>query len=137
MTLFVDTGCFFAAADRGDKHNARAKAILSAGEARLTSDHVLVETWLLLRSRLGRQAADRFWKTVRDGAARVEHVGEADMQVALTIGEEFADQDFSIVDQTSFAVIRRLGIQRVAAFDHHFAVYRFGPGRRLALEIVR
>lgn len=32
--------------------------------------------------------------------------------------------------------MERLGVSRVATFDHHFAVYRFGPGRRHAFEVI-
>jgi hypothetical protein len=32
--------------------------------------------------------------------------------------------------------MRRLGIDRAASFDDHFAVFRFGPKRRHAFEIV-
>jgi predicted nucleic acid-binding protein len=52
------------------------------------------------------------------------------------IGSDFDDQDFSIVDRTSFAVMQRLGVLRVASFDSDFAVFRFGPGRRHAFEIL-
>ena len=60
-----------------------------------------------------------------------------DLEVAWAIGEAFPDQDFSIVDRTSFAVMQRLGVHRVASFDADFAVYRFGRGRNRAFEIVR
>jgi hypothetical protein len=53
-----------------------AKGVLVAGEDLVTTDHVLVETWLLLQRWAG------------------------------------------------------------ATFDHHFAVYRFGPGRRHAFEVI-
>ena len=43
MSLFVDTTIWYAAADRSDVSNGRAKAVLSAGEALVTTDHVLVE----------------------------------------------------------------------------------------------
>jgi len=43
---------------------------------------------------------------------------------------------FSMVDCTSFAVIERLGIRRAFAFDVHFRVFRLGPWRRQALEII-
>jgi hypothetical protein len=46
-------------------------------------------------------------------------------------------QSFSIVARTSFAVMRRLGVLRAATLDEHFAVFRFGPGRNRAFEIVR
>ena len=128
---------FYAAADRGDRSNARAKRVLSAGERLLTSDHVLVETWFLLAHRLGRALAERFWQTIRSGAASVEIVIAADLDVALAIGEGFPDQDFSIVDRTSFAVMLRLGVLRVASLDEHSAIFRFGRNRTRAFEIVR
>lgn len=137
MTLFVDSSAWYAAADAGDRSNARAREILSAGEPLLTTDHVLVETWLLLRHRIGRSAAERFWEGLRGGVAEIQPVGAADLEVAWAIGVTFADQDFSIVDRTSFAVMERLGIRRVAAFDEDFAIYRFGRGRREAFTVVR
>jgi uncharacterized protein len=137
MTAFVDTSAFYAAADRGDTSHERAKVLLSAEDALVTSDHVLVESWALLRHRLGRGAAERFWAAIRSGAAVVESVGTADLEVAWAIGEAFADKDFSIVDRTSFAVMQRLGVQRAVSFDDDFAVVRFGPRRDRAFEVLR
>jgi len=137
MSLFVDTSIWYAAADASDAGNARAKSILTGGESLVTSDHVLLEPWILLRHRIRRQAAERFWEALRNGAATIEPVGMADLEAAWQIGSSFRDQDFSIVDRTSFAVMRRLGIERVASFDSHFAVFRFGPGRRSAFTICR
>ena len=137
MTLFVDTSAWYAAADRSDRSHRRAVAILSGGDALLTSDHVLVETWLLLRHRLSRGAAERFWGGIRSGVSEIEPVGAADLEVAWAVTETFPDQDFSIVDRTSFAVMLRLGLRRAASFDGDFAVFRFGRGRRQAFEVVR
>ena len=137
MSLFVDTSIWYAAADKSDANNNRAKAALSRGEPLITSDHVLVETWTLIRHRLGRRAAERFWEGLRSGAAIVESVGAADLDSAWEIGRSYRDQDFSLVDRTSFAVMRRLGIERVASLDDDFAIFRFGPGRRLAFTVVR
>ncbi len=135
--MFVDTSMFYAAADRGDRSNARAKQVLSADERLVTSDHVLVETWFLISHRLGRSAAERFWEAVRAGAVSVEPVTAADLEVAFAIAEVFPDQDFSIVDRTSFAVMQRLGVFRAASLDEHFSVFRFGRSRSRAFEIVR
>jgi predicted nucleic acid-binding protein len=137
MSLFVDTGIWYAAADSSDRGNSRAKAILKAGEALVTSDHVLVETWTLLHHKLDRKAAERFWEGLRSGIAIIETVTVADLEVAWDIGVEWRDQDFSIVDRTSFAVMRRLGIERVASFDADFAVFRFGAKRRQAFQVLR
>jgi uncharacterized protein len=137
MSLFVDTSVWYAAADRSDASNARAKAVLSAGEPLVTTDHILVETWTLIRHRLGKRPAERFWEGIRLGAATVEPVGTADLDSAWEIGKSYRDQEFSIVDRTSFAVMRRLGIVRAASLDDDFAIFRFGPNRRLAFTVVR
>jgi predicted nucleic acid-binding protein len=137
MSLFVDTSIWYAAADFSDASNASAKAILRSAEPLLTTDHVLVETWTLLRYRIQRSVAERFWEGIRNGVAIIEPVGMADLEAAWQFGISYGDQDFSIVDRTSFAVMRRLGIDRVASLDDHFAVFRFGPKRRQAFTIVR
>jgi len=136
MSLFVDTSVWYAAADASDLGNARAKAILSGGEPLLTSDQVLVETWTLLRYRVHRHAAEQFWQGIHGGVAEVEPVGKADLEAAWQIGQAYPDQDFSLVDRTSFAVMNRLGLERAACFDNHFAIFRFGSKRRHAFEIV-
>ncbi len=78
----------------------------------MTTDHVLIETSTLLHHRLGRRVAEGFWEGLRSGAA-------------------------AIVDRTSFAVMRRLGIERGASFEDHFAIFRFGPNRRRAFTVIR
>jgi predicted nucleic acid-binding protein len=100
----------------------------------VTSDHILVETWLLLRHRLGRGAAESFWDALRAGSATLEVVGPADLELAHAIGADFPEQDFSLVDRTSFAVMQRLRLERVATLDAHFAVFRYG--RRLDRSFV-
>ena len=137
MSVFVDTSAWFAAAYSADRGNRRAKEILRAETGFLTSDHVLVETWYLLRHRIHREAAETFWRQLRSGVAQIETVRPADLEVASDLGSEFPDQDFSIVDRTSFAVMLRLGVHRVVSFDDDFAVFRFGPGRRRAFEVLR
>jgi predicted nucleic acid-binding protein len=97
---------------------------------------VLVETWLLLRYRLGRAAAEGFWDGIRSGLAALEMVGPADLEIAHAAGADFEDQDFSLVDRTSFGVMQRLGIERAASLDAHFAVFRYGRGRDRAFVVV-
>jgi predicted nucleic acid-binding protein len=137
VSLFVDTSAWFAAADADDRSNPRARKLLSSGERLVTSDHVLLETWALLRYRLGRDAAERFWEGLRAGAAAVETVVAADLETAWSIGLAYPDQDFSLVDRTSFAVMQRLGLERVATFDDDFAVYRYGRSRSRAFTVMR
>ena len=137
MSLFVDTSIWYAAADSSDRSNVRSKAILKSGEALVTSDHVLVETWTLLHHKLDRKAAEGFGEGLRSGIALIEAVNLADLEVAWDIGVSWRDQDFSIVDRTSFAVMRRLGIDRVASLDARFAVFRVGPKCRQSFHVLR
>jgi predicted nucleic acid-binding protein len=136
LSVFVDSSVWFAAVVARDRDNVRAKSILRNTTDHVTTDHVLVETWLLLSSRYHRQGAERFWEGVR-GNVRVELITAADLENAWSIGETFADQRFSIVDRTSFAVIERLGMIQVASFDDDFAVYRYGRNRDRAFDVVR
>jgi predicted nucleic acid-binding protein len=137
LTVFVDTSVWFAAANIRDRHNDRAKQLLVAIPSPLLTDHVLIETWNLLNNRVHRQAAENFWLGVRNGVAALEKVTAADFEAAWAIGEIFPDQNFSIVDRTSFAVMGRLGLTCVASFDDDFAVYRYGRGRERAFEVLR
>lgn len=136
MSLFVDSSVFYAAVDAGDTGHARARAVLGRGEALITTDHVLVETWLLLNGRAGKPTAERFWASIRGGSVSLEFVVPSDLETAWSIGEAFPDQRFSIVDRTSFAVMQRIGLHRAASLGSDFAIYRYGPRRDRAFEIV-
>ena len=137
MALFVDTSAWYAAVDAGDSAHARAKALLSTGESLDTSDHVLVETWSLLDVRIGSEVAERFWQRLRTAKVGIQFVEPADLEAAWTIGQKFSDQDFSVVDRSSFAIMERLRLSRVVSFDAHFAIYRYGTRREKAFEVLR
>ncbi len=137
MSLFVDSSVWYSAADRGERRNPRAIAILSAEARLVTSDHVVVETWLLLRHRLSFNAAQGFWDNLRAGVAEIVPVSAEDLEQAARIKDAFPDQQFSVVDCSSFALMQRLGIRRAASFDDDFVIFRYGPGRRRAFEVLR
>jgi predicted nucleic acid-binding protein len=136
LSVFVDTSAWYAAADTADRSHESAKTVLSAAEDLVTTDHILIETWTLLRNRIGRNPALDFWEGL-SSVAMIESVTGADVEVARQIAVAWSDQDFSIVDCTSFAVMQRLGIRRAASYDADFAIFRFGPGRRLAFDVLR
>jgi predicted nucleic acid-binding protein len=137
--LFVDTGAFYAVADSSDSHHAEARAAFKARAASgdlITTDHVVVESWLLLRARLGRNAAMKFWDALMTDVVQVVGVSSADLIRAREIAREWPDQDFSLIDCTSFAAMERLGLEEAFAFDSHFRTYRFGPSRDKAFQVV-
>jgi predicted nucleic acid-binding protein len=137
--VFIDTSAFFALANLADTHHTEALAAYQAtiGRADLkTSDHVILETWYLLRSRMGRPAAMAFWDGLDRGVITIVDVTAQDLRRGREIAQEWSDQAFSIVDCTSFALIERLDIRRAVAFDKHFRIVRFGWRRQRALQIL-
>ncbi len=129
MNIFVDTSAFYGLADRNDRHHEQAQELYNAhisSDRLYTSDLVLAETWLLIRGRLGRQPALQWWAGLRSGIVDVRYAHAVDFEAAWRIIQEYADQDFSLVDCLSFALMERLGIETAFAYDHHFEVYRYG-----------
>lgn len=81
--------------------------------------------------------AGTFAGLTRSSGIPIEFVTPVDLDAAWRTMEAFPDQDFSVVDCTSFAVMERLGVGRAATFDHHFVVYRYGARRDRAFEVLR
>ena len=139
VTTFVDTGAWYAVADASDRHHEEASRYYldQAGKVALvTSDLVVSETWSLLTSHLGRHAALSFWDTLREARIPILPPDAADLEAAWHIAQAFPDQAFSFVDCASFAIMERLGLSEAFAFDAHFLIYRFGPGRQRAFRRV-
>ena len=91
-----------------------------------TTNHVAGETYTLLRVRLGFAAARDALRRLRESRI-VERVfvPEEWEDEAERLLAQYADQDFSYVDATSFVAMRRLGLTNAFAFDHHFTVAGF------------
>jgi predicted nucleic acid-binding protein len=137
VTIFVDSSVWFAAVFEKEAHHARSLEILEQASDLITTDHVVVETWLLLKSRFNQATAEAFCQRVCDGWCGIEMVTNEDLAAAELIRAAFPDQRFSLVDRTSFASLERLGISRVASFDNDFVIYRYGVHRDRAFEVLR
>jgi predicted nucleic acid-binding protein len=137
--IFVDTGAFYALADRADRNHSAAKTVFEArglsGEL-VTSDYVFVESRCLIRARLGRGAAMQYWDAMQSDVVTTYGVTSRDLANARAIAAAWPDQDFSLIDCTSFALMERLRLDEALAFDAHFRIYRFGPQRQRAFRIV-
>lgn len=137
MTVFVDTSAWFAASNDKDRHHQRAMELLDAQSRLMTSTFVLLETWLLPRNKMSFAAAEEFAASIRAGAATLAHATAVDLAEAWQVPAVFDDQRFSLVDRTSFAMMERLGITKVISFDADFVIYRYGPNRDRAFEVLR
>ncbi len=139
MSVLIDTGAFYALADADDAFHHVAKAYYEANLGRQdfgTPAYILVETWHLINGRLGRREAMRFWAGIRQGIVTLLAVQPHHLDAAWAIAQRYRDQDFSLVDCTTFAVMEDLGIQTAFAFDAHFRIYRYGPRKRGFLQVV-
>ncbi|WP_419946951.1 type II toxin-antitoxin system VapC family toxin [Candidatus Poriferisodalis sp.] len=133
---FVDTSAWVSIADGSESSHTRVAEALGDRQGRLlTADHVLQETWMVMKHRHDRFAAETLVNAIRRGTARVEVSLLGDLEVAAAIGATFSDQDFSLSDRTSWAVMERLGITEAVTLDRDFRVYRYGPGRRRAFRV--
>lgn len=128
--VFVDTGAWFALQVPDDAWHAPAafalQRILGQGRTLLTTNLVVGETYSLLVRTHGHAAAWRFLDVLaRSPRLQRIHVDTKAEQEAYELLRRFADQAFSYVDGTSFAVMRRRRLREAFAFDRHFATAGF------------
>ena len=123
MSVFVDTSAFYAVFDADDEEHPRAReaweGLVSGDDLLFTSNYVLVETLALLQSRLGIEAVRVF----HDAAApllRVLWVDRGVQRGAVTAALTAGRRGLSLVDCSSFALMRRHGLDTAFAFDCHF-----------------
>lgn len=128
--VFVDTGAWFAAQVLDDAHHEEAagalRGLIALPIVLVTTNHVVGETYTLLRVTRGYEACRRFLDSL-DASARLERlfVGEDVERRAFAILDRYRDHDFSFVDATSFALMRAERIRHAFAFDSHFATAGF------------
>ncbi|MDD3719279.1 MAG: PIN domain-containing protein [Actinomycetota bacterium] len=123
MRCFVDTSAFIALLNRDDRFHGRAKArwqeLLSDDVPLVTSNYVIMETFTLAMHRLGRRAAKDFNDAVVPVLETVwinEDIHGAAVSSIVVSGK----RNLSLVDCSSFEIMRRLGVERAFAFERHF-----------------
>ena len=123
--VFVDTSFFKGLLDASDSFHQKAKKawqkLKEENTAIITSNYVLDESFTLIRLRCGIKIVHQF----RDDIIKSSHVMKI-MRVTVT-DEAQAWKWFlkdwsklSFTDCVSFALMKRLDIQRAATFDEHF-----------------
>lgn len=126
MSVFVDTSALYAVLDRDDSNHAAATGSferLFGAEELVTHNYVHVEVEQLVRRRLGSRAAAILIDQLLPAMTTV-WVDEALHSEALATIRS-AGRAASLVDQVSFAVMRRSGIDEALAFDADFAAEGF------------
>lgn len=125
--LFVDTGAWFAYANRKDPDYAAVRETLDGFGGRLvTSNYVFDETVSLCRYRLGHAAASAVGSVLFDpDIVDLIRLTADDERAAWDLFRERADQRYSFTDCTSFVLMQRLGLTDVLALDKDFLIEGF------------
>jgi len=132
MSVFVDTGVFYAAFDKNASRHADARGGLSAvlqdasyGQV-MTSDYVYDETVTLTYQRTGSIdraiAVGERLRSTDDGldAVTMHHITESVFCEAIDAFERFDDHGLSFTDATTVALADRHDVDIVLSFDDDF-----------------
>lgn len=123
MTVFVDTSVPVAFLDQSQARHRDVVAAwsrtLARGDLLLTSNYVAVETFALVQRRLGLRAVHILVNPLFPLIERV-WIDEEQHSVATAAVLSAGRRKLSIVDCTSFELMRRRGIRTVLSLDSDF-----------------
>ena len=120
---FVDTSAFLALLDADDEHHPKVKqawaGLLQSEVQLVTSNYVLVETFALVQSRLGVEAVRVFQEDIVP-LLDIRWLDAASHAAATSALLAAGRKKLSLVDCSSFEVMRRGGLKRAFTLDRHF-----------------
>jgi predicted nucleic acid-binding protein len=128
--FFVDTSAWYPLLVAKHPDHARLatalRALIRNRRRLVTTNLVVAETHALLLRRVGAKTALAFVRTV-DEAPNVVIRSTRDLEVEAERDwlVRYADQDFSLTDAVSFAVMTNRRIRDALSLDHHFEVAGF------------
>ncbi len=128
--FFVDTSAWYpllvSAHPDHDRIATSLRALISRKQRLVTTNLVVAETHALLLRRVGHSAALAFVQGVDDSRNLVVRSSlDLELNARRDWLERYHDQDFSLTDAVSFAVMRERGIDQALALDQHFVVAGF------------
>lgn len=128
--VFVDTSAWYALQITDDANHRKARnifpLILKKFGNLVTSNHIIGETYTLLRMSKGYEAARRFITLIRESPRLEEYFADQETERnTYALLHQYRDHAFSFVDGLSFAIMKKEGIRVCFAFDVHFPTAGF------------
>jgi predicted nucleic acid-binding protein len=128
--VFVDTSAWYALQITDDTNHGKAGDIfpllLKRSGKLVTSNHVIGETYTLLRMSRGCDAAMRFITLIRESPRLKEYFADQEMErKAYELLHQYRDHPLSFVDGLSFTIMKEEKIQSCFAFDVRFHIAGF------------
>ena len=122
MSIFVDTGAWFAYFVRRDPdHNAARKWISRNDSLLISSDYILDELFTLLKRRESHTVAVAAGKILNEEKiCQIIKITTDDFIRAWRVFVQFSDKGWSFTDCASKVVMERLSISTAFSFDEHF-----------------
>jgi len=122
MSVFVDTGAWFAYFVRRDPDHTLARKWVSNNNSQLiTSDYILDELFTLLKLRESYAVAVAAGKIlIEEKICQIIKITPDDFTRAWNAFVQFSDKDWSFTDCTSKMIMERLNISTAFSFDEHF-----------------
>ena len=128
MRNFIDTSAFMAVLNKDDQYHQQAieywQKLLNSDDSLFTSNYVLNETIALLQNRFGIEAVRLFENNIQPTIELLwieKEIHRAGMVAVLATNH----RKLSLVDCTSFELIRQNNFEKVFAFDSHFTEQGF------------
>jgi uncharacterized protein len=122
MTL-VDTSAFFALLNSEDPSHRQAgkiwNSLLDSATPLFTSNYIVLESSALLQNRIGFEAVQTFVSDLLP-LVEVQYIDPETHSQALSSFLAARRRKLSLVDCSSFALIRSIGAKSAFAFDRHF-----------------
>jgi predicted nucleic acid-binding protein len=132
VEVFVDTSAWYPIVDRSHPDHPRMADLLvnrvRGGDTLVTTNLVLAEAHALVMRRIEGRVARAFLAGARAAPNVVVH-STAELEVVAEARwlTHFQDQDFSLTDAVSFAVMAERGMAGALTLDRHFAAAGFVP----------
>jgi len=123
MNIFLDTAAFLAVLNANDQFHQPAKRIwneiLSQDSSLFSSNYVILETTVLLQHRFGIEALRLFESDILP-VVEIAWVDETIYKQGMSALLAANRRNLSLVDCTSFEIMRQIGLDAVFTFDPHF-----------------